>query len=102
MAARYKTGVITVPSSTGTMAVTGLGGTRKDVFFMGTNWLAEDTAVTSAGTGIFRGMAARDYSAGTISNSSSSVVVAGDAHHTAGPPNNVCTNMLDTSGGLSF
>lgn len=98
--ATWRVGTITVPSATGDVAVTGLGGTPLAVFFYGTNWLTEDTAVTTTGTGLFRGMAALKYDdPGTILQNSASLVPAGDAHHIA---NGHCMNQLDTSGGLSF
>jgi hypothetical protein len=43
------------------VAVTGLGSEPAAVFFFGTNFLTEDTADTSTGLGIFRGMAAPQY-----------------------------------------
>lgn len=95
----WKVGTLTVPSSTGNVSVTGLGGTPLAVFFYGTNWLTEDTAVTSTGTGLFRGMAAPKWDApGTTLQSSASVVIAGDAHHLAGGH---AINMLNTSGGVT-
>lgn len=102
--ATWKVGTITVPSSTGSMAITGLGGTPAAVFFWGTNFLTEDTAVTTAHLGLFRGMAAPNYaSPGSILNSAASVIPAGDAHHSAASPTNpYCMNMLDTTGNLSF
>jgi hypothetical protein len=82
------------------MSVTGLGGTPAAVFFFGTNWLTEDTAVTTSGTGIFRGMAAPKYdSPSTIVQSSGCVIPAGDAQSHRG---DFAIAMLDTSGGLSF
>jgi len=59
--ATWQVGVINVPGSTGSVAYTGLGGTPGAVFFYGSNWLTEDTAVTTSGTGLFRGMAALKY-----------------------------------------
>lgn len=101
--ATWKVGTITVPSSTGSTSVTGLGGTPAAVFFWGTNWLTEDVAVTTPHLGVFRGMAAPHYTSGTIINSASCVTPSGDAHHTASyPTNNLCMNMLDTTGNLSF
>ena len=78
--AHWKVGVMTVPGSTGSQSVTGLGGTPAAVFFYGTNWLTEDAVVTSTGTGLFRGMAAPKYDApSTTLQFSSSVIPAGDA-----------------------
>ena len=54
--AQWKVGVITVPSSPGTVTVTGLGGRPDAVIFFGTNWTTEDAAVTDTGTALFRGM----------------------------------------------
>jgi hypothetical protein len=94
--ATWKTGVLTVPSSTGSTAVTGLGGTPAAVFFFGTNWLTEDTAVTGTGTGIFRGMAAPKYdSPSTIVQSCGTIVPAGDQQYFLGQR---AILMLDTSG----
>lgn len=83
--ATWKVGTITVPSSTGAMSVTGLGGEPKAVFFYGTNWLTEDTAVTTTGTGVFRGMCAPKYDdAGTLLQGSATVTPAGDQHRASG------------------
>lgn len=94
--ARWKVGTITVPGSTGTVSVTGLGGTPKAVFFFGTNWLTEDTPVTSAGCGIFRGMAAPQYnSPSTILQAAACVLPAGDANHSS---HTHCMDMVSTAG----
>jgi hypothetical protein len=99
MPAYWKTGVLTVPGSTGTVAVTGLGATPAAVFFYGTNWLTEDSAVTSSGTGLFRGMAAPDYSnPSSILQSAAAVIPAGDAHVT---DTGLAIRMMDTSGTFS-
>lgn len=74
MPAVWQAGALTVPSSTGDVTVTGLGGTPQLVLFFGTNWLTEDTAVTTDHTGLFRGMAC-----GT-DQSAAHVTPAGDAH----------------------
>lgn len=93
--AYWEVGTLTVPGSTGSVAVTGLSSTPRAVFFWGTNWLAEDTAVTTASTGLFRGMAAPKWDdAGTIEQNSASVQPAGLTHHTA---DGHCINMF-TSG----
>jgi hypothetical protein len=103
--ATWKVETITVPSGTGSVAYSfpSWGGkTPKALLFYGTNWLTEDAAVTSNGSGVFRGMAAPKWDAlGTILNSAASVVSApsGNAHHLS---NSHCTNQLDTSGGLTF
>ena len=77
--ATWKVGTITVPGSTGSASVTGLGGTPAAVFFFGANWLTEDTAVTSTGTAVFRGMAAPKWDApGTLVQSAATVGPAGD------------------------
>jgi hypothetical protein len=102
-AGTWKVGYVTVPGSTGTQAVTGLGGTPKAVFFFGTNFTTEDAGITTDHTGVFRGMAAPTYNnPSVIINSSASVVPAGDANHISGAPNNFCMNMLDLSGNLAF
>jgi hypothetical protein len=98
--ATWKVGVLTVPGSTGSVAVTGLGGTPAAVFFFGTNWTTEDSAVTSSGTGLFRGMAAPKYdSPSTIVQSCGTIIPAGDAQYHLGARS---IAMLDTSGGLTF
>jgi hypothetical protein len=82
MPSYWKTGVLTVPSSTGPMAVTGLGATPAAVFFYGTNWLTEDSAVTTTGTGLFRGMCAPQYDdPGTLVQNAAFISPAGDQHH---------------------
>jgi hypothetical protein len=82
MPATWKVGTLTVPSSTGSQAVTGLGGTPAAVFFYGTNWLTEDSAVTTTGTGLFRGMVAPKYDdPSTLVQNAAFVGPAGDQHH---------------------
>ena len=77
----WRVGTITVPSSTGTASVTGLGGTPKALVFYGTNWLTEDASVTSSGTGVFRGMCAPQWDApGTLLQNAATVTPAGDQH----------------------
>lgn len=77
----WEAGYLTVPSSTGTQTVTGLRDSPVAVFFFGANWLTEDTAVTTTGTGLFRGMAAPKWDApGTILQNSAFVSPAGDQH----------------------
>lgn len=79
--ATWKVGTITVPSSTGDVSVSGLGGTPSAVVFFGTNFLTEDSAVTSAGTAIFRGMCAPKWDApGTLLQNAATVSPAGDQH----------------------
>jgi hypothetical protein len=74
--AHWKVGTITVPGSTGTQAITGLGGVPRAVFFWGTNWLTEDAAVTSGQTGLFRGMAStRHDDPGTIDQTAGAFVL---------------------------
>ncbi len=96
--ARWRTGFITSQNG-GSVATTGLGGTPLAMFFWGTNWTAEDTLVTSTGTGMFRGMAGDDYTnPGTIIQDSVSVTPAGDA--SAQQPHAI--TMMDTSGAIAF
>lgn len=79
--ATWKVGTITVPGSTGDTVITGLGGTPAAVFFFGTNWSTEDSAVTTTGTGIFRGMASPKWDdPGTIVQSAAFTGPAGDQH----------------------
>jgi len=93
--AHWRTGVITVPGSTGTQAITGLGGKPKAVFFYGTNWNTEDTAVTTTGTGVSRGMAAPLYSSpSTILAHANFVSPAGDQSRMTGG----VINSLTTAG----
>jgi hypothetical protein len=92
--ATWKVGTITVPGSTGSQSITGLGGTPAAVFFLGTNWLTEDSSVTSTGTGVFRGMAAPKYDApSTTLENAASITIAGDAHY----EENIAILMLKTS-----
>lgn len=75
----WKVGTITVPSSPGTVTVSGLGGRPDAVFFYGTNWLTEDTAVTTTGTAIFRGMCAPQWdNQATLLQNAATVSPAGD------------------------
>lgn len=77
----WRVGTLTVPSSATTVSVTGLGGTPAAVFFYGTNWLTEDTAVTTTGCGMFRGMVAPQWDTpGTLLQHAAAVLPAGDAH----------------------
>lgn len=79
----WRVGTITTPAS-GNVAVTGLGGTPKAVFFFGTNWTTEDSAITTNGSGMFRGMAAPEYdSPGTILQNAATICMtpAGNAHY---------------------
>lgn len=79
--AHWKTGVMTVPASTGVVAYTGLGGTPKALFFFGTNWLTEDASETSSGLGMFRGMASPKWDdPGTIVQNGAFVGPPGDQH----------------------
>jgi hypothetical protein len=102
--ATWRVGVLNVPAVAGTEAVVGLGGTPKAVFVYGTNWTTVDTAITSTGTAVYRGMAARKWDApSTIINSAACVTPTGDANHMAAYPiNNYCMNMLSTAGTLTF
>lgn len=94
--AHWRVGTVTVPGSTGTVAVTGLGATPKAVFFYGTNWITEDAAVTTSGVGVFRGMAAPKYdSPSTIVQASTCVLPAGNAYHQS---DTACMNMVSTAG----
>lgn len=73
-------GTVTVPSAANTVSVTGIG-RPKAVFFYGSNWLSEDTAVTTTGTALFRGMATVRYDdQTTIVQHAASFAPAGDAH----------------------
>jgi hypothetical protein len=93
-ASTWKVGTITVPGSTGSQAITGLGGTPRAVFFWGTNWLTEDSIVTTNAVAMFRGMASPKWDdAGTIVQNGSCVVPAGDNQNT----DNHAINCLDTS-----
>lgn len=78
--ATWKSGIITVPGSTGTLAVTGLGGTPAAVFVFGTNFATEDSAITTGGsTGVFRGMCAPQWdNPGSFHQLSNFVSPAGD------------------------
>lgn len=78
----WEPGVITVPSSTGNVVVTGLSGTPSAVLFFGTNWTVEDTIETTNGIGVFRGIASTQWdSPSTILQTGTSVIPAGDAHY---------------------
>lgn len=95
----WEVGTITVPSGTGSQAITGLAATPAAVLFFGTNFLTEDASVTSRGCGIFRGMCAPDYSnPSVLVQNAACVLPAGDAHS----QENVAIDMLDTSGTLSW
>ena len=110
--ATWKVGTITVPSSTGSMSVSGLGGPPVAVFFYGTNWTTEDTAVTTTGTALFRGMCAPQWdSPGTLVQNAATVSPAGDqsaiqdvailCHSTAGNATNLygaSITSLDSDG----
>lgn len=77
--ATWKVGTITVPSSPGDVVVSGLGAKPAAVMFFGTNWTTEDTAVTTTGTSLFRGMCAPKWDdAGTLLQNAASVSPAGD------------------------
>lgn len=78
--ATWRAGTITVPGSTGSGSVTGLGGTPKAVIFYGTNWTTEDTAVTTSGLGVFRGMAGPKYDDGSLIQNAAFVSPPGDQH----------------------
>lgn len=79
-AVTWRSGTITVPSSTGSGSVTGLGGTPKAVLFFGTNWTTEDSAVTTTGCGIFRGMAAPKYDDASLIQNAAFISPPGDQH----------------------
>lgn len=97
--ATWQVGTLTVPGATGSQSITGLGGTPKAVFFYGTNWLTEDTAVTTSGCGLFRGMAAPKWDApGTLLQHAAAVLPAGDAHVA---DTTYAIRMPDTSGVFS-
>ena len=71
--------MLTVPGSSGSQAVTGLGGTPAAVFFFGVNFTTEDAVVSSSGTGISRGMVAPQWDdPGTLLTHSAFVSPAGD------------------------
>lgn len=81
MAATWEAGTLTVPAATGNVTVTGLSAKPQALFFFGTNWTTEDTAVTTTGTAIFRGMAAPKYDdPNTILQNAACVSPAGDQH----------------------
>jgi hypothetical protein len=88
-----------VPGSTGSQAVTGLGGTPKAMFFYGANWLTEDTAVTGAASAVFRGMSAEFVGSSSLARHASSVAPPGDAHSAT---NLACIHCLDSSGGTGL
>jgi hypothetical protein len=61
--ATWRVGTLTVPSSTGDVSVSGLGGTPAAVIFYGANFTDEDSVISAAtGHALFRGMAAPDFS----------------------------------------
>lgn len=94
--ATWKVGTFTIPGSTGNIAVTGLGGTPAAVFFFGTNFLTEDTAVTTAHLGIGRGMAAPKWDdPGTIIQYFSYAAPSGDCFNVG---DTGCMLAMDTSG----
>lgn len=77
----WEAGFLTVPSGTGSQAITGLRKRPKALFFFGVNFLTEDTAVTTTGTSIFRGMAGPKWDAPTtIIQNAACVSPAGDQH----------------------
>lgn len=80
--ATWKVGTITVPAAAGSVAVTGLGGTPKAMFFLGANFTTEETVISaSTGHALFRGMAAPDYaSPGTLRQNAAASGVTGDQH----------------------
>lgn len=95
----WKAGVLTVPSSAGSVSISGLGGTPDAVFFYGTNWLTEDAVVTTPSCGLFRGLSARQYdSPGTLMQSVGYAAPAGDCHQTDGSS---CILALDSAGGTT-
>lgn len=97
--ATWRAGKILSPASTGSQAVTGLGGTPAAVFLFGTNFSTEDTAFTTGGsTGVFRGMAAPAWDdPGTMYVSSAFVSPAGDQSRITGG----LVNSLTTAGNAS-
>lgn len=96
--ATWRVGIITVPGSTGSQSITGLGGTPKAVFFFGANWLTEDSAITGAASALFRGMGAEFVGTSTIAQHFATLSPPGDAH-SAG--NTAAIAQLDSSGGTS-
>lgn len=77
MPGSYRAGSLTVPGATGLQTVSGLGFDFEcqGVLFFGSNRPEEDTLVTDANAGVFRGMMAReDTSAGALVQHVSSVI----------------------------
>lgn len=92
--ATWKAGKVVCPSSTGTQAVTGLGGTPAAVILFGTNFSTEDSAFSTGGsTGVTRGMAAPAWnSPGTLHETAAFVSPAGDQSRATGGIVNSLTN----------
>lgn len=69
-------GTIAVPSGTGSVSVTGLAAKPQFVVFYGVNFQTEDTVVTDARAGIFRGYAANKYDLSGIGQGALSAIPA--------------------------
>ena len=80
--ATWEVGTLTVPSSPGTVSVTGMPSQPKAVFFFGANWTAEDTVIAGAtGHALFRGMVAPDYAnPGSLLQNAACAGPTGDQH----------------------
>lgn len=90
----WRIGVISVPGSPSSGAVTTLDGRPKAVIFYGTNWTTEDAVVTSTGVGMFRGMVGPKWDDASLVQNAACIVPPGDAH----VEDNYAILQLDTSG----